>query len=212
MPRQHLAITQITEAFVTLLSQTNIRTVTPSLFRWGGIGWVGPFPRRLDMEFEPAIAPASQTMLTICAPLKGDRTDVEGQIAKLKNPATLAAQKFFDATKIVHFASLSVIEAGDAKAPAPHLLLELNVDGPREAAIQAIAAADAKWQKLGPIFENTPMGKAPLAEVLRRYARDLETHPWGTIGLNFNGTSEFSIADIAMQDELATFAGCPHYS
>ena len=56
----------------------------PSVFHW-----VGPFPRRFDMEFEPAV-PASQTMVTICAPLAADadigamRQTIEGG----GNPAT----------------------------------------------------------------------------------------------------------------------------
>jgi len=149
-------------------------------------------------------------MVTICAPLahaEGYLVEtVKQSIAGLGNPAGQQLREVLDGTGLVHFASLSLIEAGDAKAPAPHLLLELNVDGPREAAIRAIADVDARWKKLGPIFENTPMGKAPLAEVLRRYALDLETYPWGAIGLNFNGTSEFPVADIEQQDKLALFA------
>lgn len=205
---KYLAISQITEAFMVLLSQPGIRRRKASLSWWGGIRWVGPFPRQLDMEFGPSITPSRQTMVTICAPLEAaDRSAVERQIAELENPAGATAQAIFDATGIVHFASLSLIEAGDAKAPAPHLLLELNVDGQQEDAIQAIVAADATWNKLRPIFENTPMGKkAALAEVLRHYALDLQTHPWGAIGLNFNGTAEFSVAEIDRQDRLAEFA------
>ena len=38
-------------------------------------GWfqsIGPFPRRLDMEFDPASAPAGQNMVTIQLPVRAD--------------------------------------------------------------------------------------------------------------------------------------------
>lgn len=207
---RHLAMAQITEIFMILLSQANIRRRKSSLSWWGGIRWVGPFPRWLDMDFEPVTSPATQTMVMICAPLahaEGYLAEtVKRDIAAFGNPAGRQLRSMLDETGIVHFASLSLIEAGDAEAPAPHLLLELNVDGTRESAIRAIADADARPRILGPIFEHTPMGKALLVDVLRRYALDLETRPWGAIGLNFNGTSEFPVTDIARQDKLASFA------
>jgi Dyp-type peroxidase family len=206
---KHLAMAQITEIFMILLSQTNLRLPKWNLRRWDGIAWVGPFPRWLDVEFEPATAPATQTMITICAPLAADvdRDAVEEQIAELGNPAGQAMRDMLDATGIVHFASVSLIEGGDAGEPAPYLLLELNVDGSRDAAIKSIAGADAAENRLGSIFANTPLGAVGLAEVLGRYALDLKTRPWGAIGLNFNGTPEFSVPDIEMQESLSAFAG-----
>jgi len=210
---KYLAMAQFTEIFAILLSQPNLRYSDDT---WGRrIRWVGPFPSRLDMEFDLATSPATQTMLTICAPLlasKGEdplqkAEEVRQQIAALGNPAGAHMQAMFDKTEIVHFSSLSVIEAGDAGEPAPHFLLELNVDGSKEAAINAIADADASdGGHLHAIFQNTPMGKVGLAEVLSNYALDLRTRPWGAIGLNFNGTPEFSVHGIAMQDSLAEFA------
>lgn len=209
---KHLAMAQITEVFVLLFSQTNLG---PSKDSWGSrIRWTGPFPRRFDMSFDPETAPSTQAMVTICAPLAVGKdeilsqkaAEIQRQIAELRNPAGDAMRKLLDATGIVHFASLSLIEAGDAKEPAPHLLLELNVDGSREAGIQAIADADAPHGTLHSIFQNTPKGKAGLANILSAYVIELQTHPWGAIGLNFNGTPEFPVADIEMQDELAKFA------
>ena len=208
-----LAMAQIAEIFVLLFSQANLR---PSEDTWGSrIRWVGPFPRRLDLEFDPETAPATQTMVTVCAPLVVEKREtpiemvekIQAQIAALGNPAGKTIRDMLDETGIVHFASLSVIEAGDAKEPAPHLLLELNVDGSWESAVQSIAQADALGGgKLHAIFQNTPKGQAGLAEVIGTYVLDLQSRPWGAIGLNFNGTPEFPVADIEMQDALAKFA------
>ena len=87
---KHLAMAQITEIFMILLSQANLRRPKWSLRWWRGIRWVGPFPRWFDMEFDPEISPATQTMVTICAPLadSDDRKYVEKEIARLGNPAT----------------------------------------------------------------------------------------------------------------------------
>ena len=69
----------------------------------------------------------------------------------------------------------------------PYLLLELNVDGEREAALSRVAAATETW--LAPIFSHA-VADLPMGDLFRRYALDLRTYPWGAIGLNFNGTPE----------------------
>lgn len=221
---KYLAIEQITELFMVLLSQKDLRRRRSSWGWWGGIKWVGPFPRWLDMDFDPAVSLGMQTMLTICAPLAGSapRADIESRISALGNPAGSSRgasagrdlRQELDATNIVHFASLSLIEAGDATSQLPMLLLELNVDGSQAAAIASVVKADAiAGGYLEAIFRNNtkfkeemPRADETLEAVLNHYSRDLQTRPWGTIGLNFAGTSEFSVADIDMQDKLAAFS------
>ncbi len=211
---KYIAMAQITEVFTILLSQINLRFSEDT---WGSrIRWVGPFPRRLDMTFDPAVSPSTQAMITICAPLvvgEGEdpakkAQDIQRKIAELKNPANAQMRETFDKTGIVHFASLSLVEAGDAKSPAPHLLFELNVDGSGETAFQLIANADIEVAdgKLHSIFRNTLKSNAGLADILSSYVLELKTRPWGPIGLNFNGTPEFSVPDIAMQELLSKFA------
>jgi Dyp-type peroxidase family len=197
----HLAMAQITAIFQVLLAQDELRVARD---RCGKIQWIGPFPRRLDMEFEPKARIATQAMLTICGPLRSDssKDDVRQLIEDLERKGEL--KKSLDATGIVHFASLSVIEAGDDKESKPYLLLELNVDGTRDAAIQTVAAHTQ--DQLGKIFDHTPPDGSTLAEKFATYALDLETRPWGATGLNFNGTPEFAVDDIEMQDRLAKFA------
>jgi cytochrome P450/deferrochelatase/peroxidase EfeB len=205
---KYLAMAQFTELFMVLLSQANLRYATDT---YGSrIRWVGPFPNRLDMEFDPPTAPGQQSMITICAPLLDpDRADaVRAEIAALGNPATQGLCAMLDATSIVHFASLAVIEAGDDKEPTPYLLLELNCDGPQDTAIETIVAADtAAGGKLLSVFQNTLMAKdEPLVDVLKAYALNLQTRPWGAIGLNFNGTPEFPVVNIEAHQKLSEFA------
>ncbi|MBB1091405.1 cytochrome P450 [Rhodopseudomonas palustris] len=199
----HVAIAQITEVFRVLLRQPNLRTVSD---RSGAIGWVGPFPRRLDMEFEPKIAPQTQNMIVICAPIRPD-TDldaVRAQITALGNPARPDVVGALQATGLIHFASMTLIDAGTPDQPAPHLLLELNVDGSPERAIRAVVNEAGEW--LAPIFAHADeRAGAALDDILRRNMLDLQTKPWGAIGLNFNGTPEFAVADIVRQRELARF-------
>jgi Dyp-type peroxidase family len=200
----HVAIAQITEVFHGLLKQPKLRTVAGSA---GAIGWVGPFPRRLDMEFETSLAPQTQNMVVICAPLRAnaDLDAVRAQIQALGNPARPDVVAAFQATGIVHFASMSLIDAGTPDQPAPRLLLELNVDGAPDSAIRSVVREANEW--LAPIFAqaDAPAG-AELAEVLRDNMLDLQTRPWGAIGLNFNGTPEFAVGDIIRQRELSQFA------
>ncbi|KIZ33268.1 MULTISPECIES: cytochrome P450 [Rhodopseudomonas] len=200
----HVAIAQIGEVFRVLLAQPGLRR---SAGRDGSIGWVGPFPRRLDMEFEPRLAPASQSMIVICAPLRPrtDREQLRRQIKALGNPARPDIVATLQATGIVHFASLSLVDIGEPEAAAPHLLLELNADGSTAAAIATVAAAAQSW--LAPVFAHADASAGtPLVELLNRHVLDLQTRPWNAIGLNFNGTPEFAVADIARQAELADFA------
>lgn len=199
---KHLAMKQITETFQVLLAQPNLRVAED---KWGTLRWTGPFPRRLDMQFDATVAPAVQTMLTICAPVMPDSVKtVRELIRALDCPAPDGISRAFDDTGIVHFASLAVIEAGDARTSAPYLLLELNVDGTAETAIPVIAQHTQRH--LGRIFAHTLFSGADLAETFKRCALALMTRPWGATGLNFNGTPEFPVADIAMQQRLAAFA------
>ena len=166
---KHLAMAQITAIFQVLLAQDELRVARDC---WGKIRWTGAFPRRLDMEFESKTRIAKQEMLTICGPLRPDssKDDVRQLIEELERNGEL--KKSLDATGIVHFASLSVIEAGDDKESKPYLLLELNVDGTRDAAIQSVAAYTQ--DQLGKIFDHTPPDGSTLAEKFTTYALDLQ--------------------------------------
>jgi Dyp-type peroxidase family len=205
---RHLAMAQITEIFSILLSQKNIE-VTKEPAGW--LSYVGPFPRRLDMEFDTSLSPRQQHMITIQAPVRPENLSaIQKKIEALGNPAKHdhGIGKALTATNLVHFASLSAFDAADPDEPDarpdPRLLLELSVDGDPDVALQAIA--DHAGKELKEIFSLTVGGDQPLVDVLRERRLDLTFIPWQTIGLNFNGTPDCPVGDIAMQAKVADVA------
>lgn len=195
---QHIATEQLTEIFMVLLAQPDLR---PAPGRLGKAEYVGAFPVRLDMLYR---SPASeQNMVTIVArALPGISKDTaDRQIETLGHPASAAIRDVFEAVGRVHFASLATITSTDQL----HLIMELSVDGETEVAITEIGRhADGL---LRPIF--TLAGLKPdkdLATFMVEHIVDLHSRPWGATGLNFNGTGEFSVQQIEQQARLATLA------
>lgn len=198
----HIAMAQITEIFLILLSQTDLRRASG---RDGKLQWVGPFPSRLDMEFDPAPVAPVQNMIVVTVPVDANMTleALQEDIGKLGNPAGPTYQKALDDTGIVHFASLSAVDGGEEGKPKLYLALELNVDGERDWAIRKVVEHAGDW--LAPIFAYANPKGLPLANLLCANALTLHTLPWGAIGLNFNGTPEFSVATIRREAALATY-------
>lgn len=206
-----LAMEQITAIFESLLSKEGVHA---SKGQWGRIFRVGVFPRRLDMEFKPALGSPIQSMVTVLAPLtnKADLKAWRNEIRNLVKPGAPNIHSALRGTNVIHFASLNAIDLGDAENPAPHLLLEVNGDGDREALIDAIDASASRW--LLHLFRSAANGDtAPvqasvgptLRELLKASALDLKARPWGTTGLCFYGLPGQSIASIQQQEELANF-------
>ncbi|MGO4712745.1 cytochrome P450 [Bradyrhizobium sp. 2TAF24] len=200
---KYVALTQMQEIFGALFQQKDLRRSTDAAGRPVS---VGPFPRRLDVEFAPTASPRSQTMLVVCAPVPAARApQAQALIDTLGNPASDDVARTLTAAGIVHFTSLSMVNVGSDAAPVHTLVLELNLDGDRASALPRYATAAQPW--LGPIFALADGAEQlSLAEALDRFAIPFETRPWGATGLNFNGTPEFAVDDIARQTELAAFA------
>lgn len=206
-----LAMAQITEIFEALLSRDEIRVRKDE---WGQIYRVGVFPRRLDMEFKPAFGSPIQRMVTVLAPLAA-KADLNAWRHAIENLGAQPQPNIHDAlrrTDLIHFASLNAIDLGDANAPAPYLLLEVNGDGSCDSLIDAIDASASPW--LLSLFrsaannDTAPVqtGAGPsLAELLRASSIDLKARPWGNTGLCFFGLPGQSIASIQQQDDLAKF-------
>jgi cytochrome P450/deferrochelatase/peroxidase EfeB len=203
----YLGMAQITEVFLVLFSQKNVRW---SQNREGWLTYFGPFPRRLDMEFDDPVSPQHQEMITIQVPVRPD-VDLEklqAKIDKLGNPPCRRPGGLGQAlreTNLVHFASLSAFDArdpDDAKGrPDPRVVLELNVDGDADRALETIVKA-ARGH-LEPIFEDTVVRGFPLLDALKRQTVTLDYSPWGNTGLNFNGTPDCAVADIEVQQKIA---------
>ncbi|MGE0576699.1 MAG: cytochrome P450 [Reyranella sp.] len=204
----HLAMEQITEIFQILLAQPGIRVARGAA---GIMSHIGPYPRRLDMVFEPIGGPAQQNMVTIQAPLEPDTlADVRAMIVALGNPATAdsAIGQALARTNLVHFASLSAFDAADPDdaqaAPDPRLVLELSVDGEADRALQRIV--DEAGPLIEPIFRRIAgSGTRSLAELLHAHNTRLHFFPWGATGLNFNGTPDCPVGDIEQQRQVSAF-------
>lgn len=193
----HMAIEQITTMFMTLLARPGL---TPAPGKEGRMEYTGVFPTRLDMLYDHPGATQSMFLVVVPVPAQPGfpKEEIDTKIARLHNPAKPAVRKAFDASGIVHFASLATV---DSEAGL-HIVLELSVDGPAEAAIEAIAGQAGAF--LRPVFALAGLGaKDDLAGFLRRHIVRLHSRPWGATGLDYNGTSEFPAAMIARQRDLA---------
>lgn len=200
---KYLAMAQIVEIMTALLSQQDVKTAPDPdgrMFR------VGVFPRRLDMVFTPRGAAREQTMATILAPLRAgvDIADLTKRVEALGNPARDDIREAMTATGILHFASMHVIDVGDAGAPAPHLLLELSGDGDNGVILEAVAKHASEW--LAPIFAFVEGGQGkPLLATLKANALTLNAWPSRSTGLCFYGTPQLPVPDIDMQARLTKF-------
>jgi Dyp-type peroxidase family len=199
---KYLALNQLTEVLLILLSRPNLR-VAPDNF--GRLQSVGIYPRRLDMEFTSSAA--AQSMFLIVAPIVSGKTkaEMDALIGGLKNPADEPIRTALDKTGIVHFASLSTIASGSGVTERLDLVFELSVDGAVVPAIEQIIACAGDL--LRPIFrEANPNPDMALDEFMAEKVVTLHGAPWGPTGLNFNGTDEFAVRDIEKQAELARLA------
>lgn len=220
----YLAMEQITEICQVLFSQPEIRLANDPD---GWLAYVGPFPRRLDVVFQTmaqrGATSATQNLITIQARIEPDRLDEARKlIERLGNPAALDSPigRALQATEIVHFVSLSAFDVRDpddqTAAPDPRLIFELNVDSDEDTVLARIVQHAGPL--LDPIFscvagareidpDKLPerFKKSRLHFLLERHKTKLHFAPWGAIGLNFNGTPDTPVGDIAQQEELATF-------
>ncbi len=203
---EHVARAQITQAFKPLLRQKKLLRARGKA---GKMVKVGPFPRHLHVTFEPEAGHRSASMITICVPITAPvSTDtVNEAIARLGNPAGSAMRGALDATKRVHFASMSAI-GGEEKAGEPsYVVVELSVDGPKDSAIDAIV--DKAGALLIPVF-TLACGIADagaLRKALHKHVVDLQTRPWDPSGLNFCGTPDLPVTQIVRDQEIAEAAG-----
>ena len=196
-----MAIEQITEMFMVLLARKGLRAAPG---REGRMEFTGAFPVRLDLLYDDCAA--TQSMFLIIAPVQPgmSKPAFDAELAKLGHGARIDedVEKAFHATGIVHFASMSSIESEGGLS----LIVELNVDGTIEAAIDMVAAKAGTL--LRPAFALTDLGPdETVAAYMRRHVVQLHSKPWGATGLDYFGTGEFSVRAIERQEALAGLSG-----
>ncbi len=193
----HMAIEQITEMFMVLLAKDDLR---PAPGRLGRMEFIGAFPVRLDMLY--ADPGATQSMFLIVAPVMSNisKYALDKELTKLGHGADIRedVKATLDATGIVHFASISTV----VSERGLDIIIELNVDGTIESAIQTLA--DKASSILRPLLDYADLGPAEdLAAGLRRHLVVLHSKPWGPTGVNYFGTGEFSVRAIEKQEAFA---------
>lgn len=205
---KYLALAEITAVFGVLFAQPNCRRAPDRL---GKMQVLGPFPRRLDVVFDDPEAPAGQTMVVIGVPITiNENVTLQGVQARLRalgNPAGQALTAALEVAEpdIIHFLSLNALDLGDAKTPRPMVLFEISADGPLKLVLETVA--DRTQALLGPIFRDCVGERsANLADLLAAHVITFNKKPWGSTGLDFAGTREFQVREIARQQRLADFA------
>mgnify|MGYP003640917830 CR=1 FL=1 len=201
-----LALAHLTEVFAVLLKLDDL---APVRGRDGRMLRTGPYPTRLDMSWT---APEAQRAHVLAALPVVDGTplaDVLEEAGKIGNPIEGELRTRLNASKVILFTSLTVVEAARSSTNAI-VIVEINADGTRETAIGAYC--DAMFDELkGLLARCTANGvpiadKAAMADLLDRAAFDLDHKPWGNTGLHFDGLPDLSVADIERQDRLAAYA------
>jgi Dyp-type peroxidase family len=138
--------------------------------------------------------------ITITIPFDVKPDVVNDALKKLGNPAHPDIAARLKKTGVVHFMSLTVLEA-DVGEPS-HLMLEATCDGSQDSAIDAIA--EALEEELHDIFEVARIfPDAQLRDVLRGHSRTLGQSLWSTTGLPFAGTPGMSVQRILREQCLA---------
>lgn len=195
---RHFAMAQLTEIFMALLAEPELRPE-------GEMQIVAGFPRHQTMTFKSPLG--RQSMFLVVAQARGvaAKAALDAAIAPLGHPAERSIREKLDATGIVHFASLSTVQTGDGEWARIDLVFELSVDGPPDEAIDAIVGEAGDL--LQPIFGQVGNDNvSTLAEFMKVHIVNLHSAPWGATGLNFAGTQGLSVRAIERQEQLARIA------
>ncbi|MGO1120528.1 cytochrome P450 [Rhodovibrionaceae bacterium A322] len=201
---QHLARLVITETLFALFNCSGLELAAGKL----KVERAGPFPRHLQMTFVPAEGQAVQTLSNLCLPLKqgADPEAARAAIRQLGHPASPALRKALDATGVVHFASLLIVDVGDPDQPDPRLLIELSVDGTLETALRAIVQEAEALLKPVLAFTEGIERAGNLATFLAAHHVPFHRKPWGAIGLNYPGMTAYSVAQVERENALFSHA------
>ncbi|MEZ5870476.1 MAG: cytochrome P450 [Nitratireductor sp.] len=203
---QFVAMEVITELFATLFSRKDIRFASdrPKMKR------VGPIPWQLDMVFEPETGDARRVMITSAIPLKPDADEPALRRLLQDWMREDALKSKIDTCGIVHFMSLNVVDLGEEGSPRWTLLVEINADGTAAGVISRIMAeCGEQLELLEPWLAYKPMQgnkkQDPSSGIAGRIIDHMvtfQTYPFGAIGLNFDGSGEFSANQLEKEQAL----------
>ena len=194
----HLAI-QITSALLTELFRREGLRRAPG--KAGKLSFAGPFPRHLTLRYNSP--EAEQSMYLVVAPVTSgkERAQIDALLGKLGHPVDQQVKVAFDASGVLHFASLATLESERGL----DIVFELSCDGSVDSSLAAVAAAAG--DHLRPVFAEAGLAKGQdLYAFLREHVVELHGKIWGATGLNFNGLGEFSVAKVERDAAFAEFS------
>ena len=144
----------------------------------------------------------NHALITVALPFASDRAaGVKAVLDRLGNPAAEANRTALDATGIVHFMSLSVVD--DTAPGQAHLMLELSADGGPEDAL--VAVCDALRPAFDDAFDAAAIdcgAEGVAAYLLRRNLR-LGGGWFDTTGIGFSGAPCMSVWRILNEARIA---------
>ena len=193
----NLAVTLTTALFTELLKRDNVRRAPGKA---GKLAFAGPFPRHLTLRYESLESQQSMYLVVATVNNGKSKAEIDTQLAELGHPAKPVVKAAFDASGVLHFASLATLESERGL----DIVFELSCDGSIEQSLEAIASnAD---DVLRPVFANAGLQDGDsLYNFMRKHVVELHGKLWGATGLNFNGLGEFSIAKIEREAAFADF-------
>ncbi len=203
---QYMSVEQMTDIMLALFAQAG-------LARAGKTELAGPFPRRLEVRYGPAIpaGPVAHAMITLNVPVLRGVADVPAELARLEtelmgfgNPAGADVRAWLDGAGGVHYLSINALDVGTPASPDVRLLVEISADGEAEQVLAAISAAPPP--ALAALIERVSAWDGQnLAGFLGRHRLDVQPRPWGTTGLLYNGSTGFTMAMKRRRRQLADF-------
>lgn len=203
-----VARVQIGECLRAIFAKKDVRRMPG---RAGKMTRLGAFPEHLRIDFEreqlERIEP--QSLVTVVLPTKSgvDLSAVRDAVEKLGNPAGEAMQAALDATGIIHFSSIAVVETGKADpatgAAKGMVVLEFSGDGDNRQVISALAHHAGPI--LRPVLEDAcdiPSG-GDLEGLFLKKSIEISPAFGSTAGLVFAGTPGHSVQRIKAEARLA---------
>ena len=207
----HIAIAVMVEIAVALFSREDL---APAAGDAGKVRFAGPYPRSLEMTWKPAGPVAGQQMVVIAAPLPAS-TDINALTQGLRNLQAAGGRDDLERTGIVHFASFSVVDLardqqgflwpGKPRDQKFWLVGDLNFDGGLDEGLHRIASEMGDWLATFRLAAPSIAGEKDLAGFFRKHALDIRATPWGSTGLQYQGSIGLPASDIRRQKALADY-------
>lgn len=201
-----LAMQQLTRLFEELLKRDDIDFAKG---RDGKLQRVGPFPRRLFLEFTIPGRPRGQSQIICRIPLRNEPgTDIERlrtAVGALGNPATKHIEDALNAAGVIHFMSMTIIDDPGANGVAHSLILELRAVGDDRHAVVMLVSAIGSELRTVLAGSGYDANTESLVDFLLDRRLDVAIWPWRDTGLHYEGATEFSAHAKDRQADLAAF-------